>query len=347
MKSRVGLLLSTVLVISLLSACGSVSSVGGTSTGNPVVADTSATGAVAGAVGGALSNSSSGGSTLVAESEPSTHPMSSANEKSSVELSSYILCPTYASSTSNGCSASTASLWLTYNSCHFASSTSLISGFELLLMQPTTGSLTANCGTFPDPTAGASSGSLVRQYVSASGSNMPGSLTRTDDDGKIYTIDNATANLANFDSVVLATIANGGYGASVSFNSNGGRSGLTIGHHVSSNLIEHSVYGTLTVTETARTSTVRTVSGSVKVYHDKLRVVGTSVFSNVTHSNTCCLPISGTITTTFAGGTNTTPTIAGLAFVGKSESLQFTGCGTGTLTNTDGTVNTVSMNRCF
>jgi len=160
------------------------------------------------------------------------------------------------------------------------------------------------------------------------------------------TIDDATANLGNFDNQSISAIGNSGYGTLVTF-SGGKRTQVQMAkREFVTNGFDHSVVGTLTVNETAGASS-RSLSGTVTVYHNKMRVIGTSVFNNVTHSDTCCTPVSGTIQTTFSAGSNVQPTNSGAAMVGKTETLTITGCGTGTLTAADGTSSSVTMNNCF
>lgn len=314
--------------ILLLQVACSPSGNGGTTTGNPLVDDTSATGAVAGAIGGALSGSASGGSS-------SLKLMSSATVSTMAGT-----CPTFAT-TGTGCAVSGGTMWLTYSGCKFSGSTASFTGVQALIMSAGT----AACGTFPHPGVNST---LKRQYVTASGSTTPSSLLRQSAAGTYLAIDNHTTNLSNFDSATLATIVNGGYGVSVSFNGSGARDQITFGHRINvTGDFDQTVYGTLNITESSSSATSRSVSGSVTVYHNGLQVIGTSVLSNLVHSNTCCLPTSGTITTTFSAGANVSPTTLGSLYVGKSESLAFTGCGTGTLTKYDGSVVSVSLNRCF
>lgn len=310
------------------------SSNGGTTTGNPLVADTSPSGAVAGALGGAMSNTSSGGSVTL-DLMPRNYSSSIATQDDVSTMS--LTCPTYAS-TNAYCADSSSSMWLTYDSCKFSGSSVIWDGFQSLTMS--TG--TAACGTFPNPGA---NGVLYRQYVSASGSTTPSTMVLQNSVGDVY-IDNHTADLSNFNSDSLATIKNSGYGVAVTYNSGGTRSSVTMGQRVLlTGSYDHTIYGTFSVSETTA-STTRTLSGSISVYHNLLKVIGTSTFSGLVHDNTCCLPISGTITTAFSQG-SVSPTIAGALMVGKSEVLTLTGCGTGTLVEYDGTTKDVSLNKCF
>jgi hypothetical protein len=320
----------TIIVATFLllqTACSSSGS-GGTTTGNPLVEDTSSTGAVAGAIGGALSSSASGGtSQLKIMDSAIVSPMAAT-------------CPTFAT-TGTGCAVSGGTMWLTYSACKFSGSTATFTGVQALIMSAGT----AACGTFPHPGVNST---LKRQYVTASGSTTPSSLVRQSATGTYLAIDNHTTNLSNFDSATLAPIVNGGYGVSVSFNSSGARDQITFGHRINvTGDFDQTVYGTLNITESGSSASSRSVSGTVTVYHNGLQVIGTSVLSSLVHSNTCCLPTSGTITTTFSAGANVSPTTLGSLYVGKSESLAFTGCGTGTLTKYDGSVVSVSLNRCF
>lgn len=301
-------------------------------------ADESASGAAASALGGALSGSSASGTQayLQMKSVPTIWETISHAAVPSAYAAGF--CPTFAT-TASGCSASGSSMWLTYSNCNFGGEAAW-NGVQKI----TRSSGTASCGSFPNPGA---NGTLYRQFVSASGSNTPASTT-IEADGYLMTVDHSSSNLNNFDGQTIPAIQNGGYGLAVSFNASGARSSVTLGHRTTVNgFFDHSVTGTLTVNEAASTSTSRSVSGTVTVYHNLARVVGTSTFSNVVHQNICCVPTAGTITTVFSAGNNVTPTILGSAFVGKTETLEFTGCGTAKWTDHKGTVKNVKLNRCF
>ena len=304
------------------------------------VEDTSASGAAAAAAGGALSTSNSSG-TLASAKKPSLLQQSFGTAYSWIpDASASTACPTFAT-TGAACSASGSRLWLNYAACSFGNSNATWTGTQLLQMS----SGSAACGTFPNPGASAT---LTRQFVTAASSTTPSSVTRTNAFGTTVTLDDATSNLGNFDSQTIATLANGGYGTQVTFNGSGARSAVTLARKVSvSTRFSHSISGSLTVTESASSSTSRVLSGSIKVFHNLLKVVGTSRFDNVTHSNTCCVPVSGSVTTTFAAGSNVSPSIAGALVVGKSETLTFTGCGTASLQAADGTTASVSLSSCF
>lgn len=333
MKSVMSILTITLV----LGACGKKSEDSGTSS----AADESASGAAASAVGGALSGTSASGSLAIykmREQDPVRGfwmVIAKAVEPQQAMASS--LCPTFAT-TGTGCAASGSSMWLTYSGCTFQGHASW-TGVQKI----TKSSGTATCGSFPTPPA---SGTLYRQFVSASGSNTPGSVNLVADNWS-GVVDNSSSNLSNFDGQTISTIQNGGYGAAVSFNSSGARTGVTLAHRVYvTGVFDHSVSGNLSITEGNGASS-RTISGQVTVYHNRVRVVGTSTFSNVVHEDVCCLPVSGTITTSFAAGSNVSPTALGSLLVGKTESLTFTGCGTATYTSAAGIVSNVTMHRCF
>lgn len=334
MKTIMSLLVITLVV----SACGKKAD---DSTTSSASSDESASGAVASAVGGALSGTSSGGSLAIykmQEQDPVRGfwgVIARAVQPTPAFASS--LCPTFAT-TGVGCSASGSSMWLSYSSCTFQGYASW-NGVQKI----TKSSGTATCGSFPNPGA---NGTLYRQFVSASGSNTPSTVSLTADSWS-GVIDNSSANLSNFDGQTIATIQNGGYGAAVTFNSSGARTGVTLGHRTYvSGVYDHSVTGNLSITEGNGASS-RTVSGTVTVYHNLVRVIGTSTLSNLVHEDVCCLPVSGTITTSFSAGTNVSPTALGSLLVGKSETLTFTGCGTATYTSAAGKVSSVTLHRCF
>jgi hypothetical protein len=324
---------------------------GGTSTGNPesstAVEDTSASGAVAGAVGGALSNSESSGTLAFIQRTPETRFSRAWKYMGDAFLPDALAansCPTFRTAQGDGCSASGLAMWLTYGSCEFSGSKATWLGTQSLTVS--SGSTDPSCGTFPSPAA---SGDLILQYVSGSGSTTPSSAYVTSAYGTVGTVDDHTSNLGNFDSATIATISNSGYGSQVDFNSSGLRSSLTVAHRISSPLLfDESVTGTVTISESAG-ATQRTISGgSITVYHNLLQVIGTSSFTNVIHKDGCCFPVSGSIQTTFsASTTGHDPTSLGEYAVGRTETLTFTGCGTGTLQSYDGTTQSVVLTRCF
>jgi hypothetical protein len=328
--------MSLFVMTMILGACGKQAEDGLSSSS----VDDSASGAAASAVGGALSGTSASGSLAIykmREQDP-VHGfwmmVAKAVEPAAMASS---LCPTFAT-TGAGCSASGSSLWLTYSGCTFQGY-SQWTGVQKI----TKSSGSATCGSFPTPPA---NGTLYRQFVTASGSNTPGSVSLVADNWS-GVIDNSSANLSNFDGQTINAIQNGGYGAAVSFNSSGARSGVTLAHRVYvTGVFDHTVTGNLSITE-GNAASSRTISGQVTVYHNRMRVVGTSTFSNVVHENVCCLPVSGTITTAFAAGVNVSPTALGSLLVGKTESLTFTGCGTASYTSASGAVSNVKLHRCF
>ena len=314
----------------------------GTTTGNPITysEDTSASGAVAGAVGGALSSSSTTG----------TFGFYNLHQRSnffgqlinSLFLPKALaggLCPTYRTNTPSKCTASGGTLWLTLNNCAYSGESAFWNGVETL----TSSSGSATCGTFPTPGA---SGFIERQYVTVAGSTTPSTATLNTFSGINSTVDDQSSNLSNFDNATIATIANGGYGTRVNFNSNGARNQVIIARRVvASGDFDHSISGTITVNEAVGASS-RTLTGSVQIYHNLLRVIGAATFNNVVHDDTCCLPISGSISTVFSAGT-VSPTTLGQYAVNKTETLTFTACGRAVLQTYDGVTENVELNRCF
>ena len=231
-------------------------------------------------------------------------------------------------------------MWLTYADCSFGTSQANWDAVQAFVMS--TGS--ASCGTFPNPGANAT---LTLQYETLI-THAPSTALLTTEFGTLSTIDDSSSNLNNFDGDTIAPILNSGYGAQVGYDSSGKKNSLTLDHRITvDHLLDHSVTGTLGVSETSTTS--RNVTGQVTVYHNLLQIVGTAVLTNVVHEDGCCLPTSGSITTTFAAGANgaTPPTAAGELMVGKSETLTFTGCRTATLQSYNGTTQNVTLSRCF
>ena len=335
--SNLAALVAPALLVSFaLTGCGTTANPGSASAD-----DSSASGIAAGSVGGALSGSGSGGAQALYLKQPASSSFVAAlrgelNFLPKAQASSF--CPTYKFTPGSGCQATGSEMWLSYSSCTFGGRNTW-SGVQAISMSAGT----AACGTFPNPGA---SGNLFRQAVTSAGNNTPGSWNLAYGSSTIV-VDDATANLANFNNDTIATISNGGYGAEIGFNSSGARNSLQFGHHISlAGSYDHSVSGSLQVTESAG-ATTRQVDGSMKVYHNLLKIIGTATFNSVIHKDTCCLPVGGSITTAFTAGSNVSPTSAGSAYVGKSEVLTFTGCGTATLQAVDGSVTNVSLNRCI
>lgn len=321
-----------VLLLSL-SACGKKD---GASVNDD---DTSVSGSVVGVVGSALSDTSASGSVAFYENPNLLKSLLFEGIRQVVpyaQASTAAICPRPASASSSVCSASAGNMWLTFDHCSRGNSSATLNGIVLFSMS--TGS--ANCGHFPS----VADGTLLRQFVTANNSTTPGSMTRTWANGRVVTFDHATANLNNFASDTISTLGNGGYGASVTF-SGGARTALKIAQRrYVSNGFDHSIVGNLTLS--SDTATSRTVSGTMTVYHNLEKVIGTATLTNVVHTNTCCTPTSGSVSTTFSAHSGYTPSAHGALLVGKTETLTITGCGTGTLTLADGSSSSIALN-CF
>lgn len=316
------------LIAAFITGCG------GTTTGNPLVEDTSASGAVAAVIGGALSGSSANGTLSSAIRQRHSWAGNWVPEAQAATV-----CPSFLTSGS-GCTSSGSTMWLSYAACQFSSGYATWTGTQALTMS----SGSASCGSFPNPGA---NGSLIRQFVLTASSTIPTGARVTTAYGTTLVIDQLSANLANFDGATIATIANGGYGSKVTFDASGARSSLTLAQRVYSvGLFDHSVTGTVSVSESPA-ATSRTVSGSVAVYYNGTRVIGTTTLTNLGHTDSCCLPTSGTLRTSFSAGAHVAPTPLGMYLVGKSETLTFTGCGTATYVNYKGESSDVALSQCM
>ncbi|HWU43637.1 MAG TPA: hypothetical protein VN132_09375 [Bdellovibrio sp.] len=332
-KQSFSLLTSLGLVTVALTGCGQGSTSASSSSGS-----SSASEMAASSVGGALASSDSSGT--MAFSEFQRKNIWSVLLLPSAQATN--ACPTVASG-GTGCAASGNPVLLTYSSCSFGSSAATWSGtLEVSLIN--NGAIT--CGTFPDHAGSrlANNDGILRQFVDGSGN--PSTAVRTNAAGVPVIIDHASANLANFDTGTSINPNIGtGYGTKVVFNGSGGRKEVQVRQRLYSAAFDHSIDADVTLSEAAGTRTI--TGGTVKVYHNKLKVIGTSTFTNVTYNNQCCNPISGSISTAFSQGANVSPTALGALVVGQSETLTFTGCGTATLTNTSGTTTNVTLNNCF
>jgi hypothetical protein len=242
-------------------------------------------------------------------------------------------CPTLATNAGAGCTQVNAqTVDLSYNSCSFGNSAATWSG--VLQIADATN---VTCGTFPNTT-------LTRQFVTSTSDSTPSSGVRTGSDLTI-TVDHATPNLGNYQGDTIAPTIGAGYGIGVNWaGAPAIRVAMIINQHVSSPVFDHSVTGTLGISETNGASN-RMVSGQVVVYHNLVKVKATSTFSNVVYTDVCCLPTDGSISTAFAATSQSGAT--GQALDGKSETLTFTGCGTATLTQINGKTIDVTLSHCL
>jgi hypothetical protein len=246
---------------------------------------------------------------------------------------------------STRCSTTGKNMWLQHLNCNFAGSSLTWSGTTFYQVSGIE-SVNASCGTFP---GAGNSGTLIRQYVGGLLSYLPGEMTRTNSTGQPTKVDDSSPNLGTFDILhTVASLVNGAYGVELRFNSSGARASLKVlERQYLTGSYDYSVEGTLAITETAGASS-RTLNGTLQVYDNLKKVIGTTLFSGVTHSDSCCMPVSGTVTTSFAASTNPVyPTSSGAEMVGKSETLTINGCGSGSLVKTDGTTENVTFNQCF
>jgi hypothetical protein len=316
--------------------------------------DTSVSGTAAAAVGGALSGSINGG--MLAQSNLNSL-MRLLNFVPEVNASASS-CPTYHTASGPFCTANNSTMWLTYSDCSFGDSAATWLGTQALTFGVGADPFTATCGVFPAfPNTGVPF--IVRQFVQASsgaGAVLPSSGKVVTAGGSTVTYDDATDNIGVFDptvTVMSSDFENSGYGSLVNFSA-GARTSVEVGEHVTAvdsgggTLFNHSVAGTVTITETAGAPS-RIITGSLNVYHNILQLVATSTFNNVQHENNCCYPVSGSVTTTFAASADSSvpPTALGQAFVGQSETLTFTGCGLATFTDYTGASKSVTLTHCL
>jgi hypothetical protein len=165
-----------------------------------------------------------------------------------------------------------------------------------------------------------------------------GSITRTIQNGTTETttsglvVEVKTSNLYSY-----TGMAPSGGGTTVSASSIeiggieflGNKSG---GHTV----LDHTLY-----TPTALTLNNGAVTGTIVGYNNIAHVTATSTV-NVTFSANCCFPTGGTIKTTFSGGSD-----ANARFIGATETLSFSGCGSATYSGPEAYAGSVSLPYCM
>jgi hypothetical protein len=303
--------------------------------------DSSVSGSVASVLGGTYNTSQSGGTLALLERIRRT-PLSiflDAFDPSIKDAKAATVCPTYATASGTGagsCSVSGGVMTLDYGStgCSFTGSAATWEGSQTLTLS--TGS--PSCGTFP---AGSSySGTLTRLF--------PPTTTRTSVGGVVVTVDTSGTDSG----YAFSGSAPSG-GIVVTF-SGGSRTDIALS---GVNLIAQSAIGVPRFNHSITTSGTggsaitlgsgTVTGGTVLVYHNLMKVLGTTTFKNLTFGSGCCLPTGGTITTSFSAVSGTNPTVLGSLFVGKSETLTITGCGTGTYTGPESYTGNVTLPHCF
>jgi hypothetical protein len=194
------------------------------------------------------------------------------------------------------------------------------------------------CGALPTV------GTVSYQFVSAAGgTGLPATATRNSSFATAVTIDHASLNLNNYQGDAITTGMSGGYGNSVTWNGSV-RNVVTIRQRVFAHAFDYSISGSLAVMESSGAGT-RTVSGTLTTYDNRQTVEGTTSFQSVVYQDGCCVPVGGAVSTLF-GTTSGSSTSAG-ALNGKTETLQFNGCGSGTLKATNGVSLPVSLSECL
>ncbi|MGZ3688751.1 MAG: hypothetical protein ACXWPM_01045 [Bdellovibrionota bacterium] len=135
-------------------------------------------------------------------------------------------------------------------------------------------------------------------------------------------------------------------GTAISFTS-GARTNIAINgiNLVSSGKFSHTVYTTGSGLGITDSSATKSVTGTLVVLHNLEKVTGTSTFNAVTFTSTCCTPTGGSISTLFSAGAANGN--ANSKFIGKTETLAFTGCGTANFTDITGTTSAVTLSHCF
>lgn len=307
MNKTLGCVLS-VCLSGLLLACSDSGSRGNKSGDE----DVSPAGIVAGSIGGALS--------LGEESGAGSPP---------------VACPAVTAALSKGCNNVANGVELSYVACQQGTTDAVWNG---ILNVSVAGAAPITCGSFSSLGDVAAGKTVQRQFVA---NHTPGTSTRLIPGGTLKTIDHVTDNLANFDNAVIAPNIGTGYGSQISLDGTGRRQQLTVKQRVFSDAFDYSVVGSVPLSDSGSTRTID--QGSVQVYVNRLNVMASVALNKVVYANTCCHPVSGSMTATYSAGASA-PTPEGSALVGKTETLTFNGCGTADLTTVAGTKRVSELN---
>ena len=260
---------------------------------------------------GAAQSSESTGSMAALDSTYSSSLASKMNDSMFpiANASASSVCPGWI-----GSSCSSGVITMTYNSCSFANSAAVWNGSQIITF--TSGS----CTLAPE------SGGVTFTRTVGSGT------TRTSAGGTVLAIDTTTAS-------GYATPVSGGTTVVAS----GGNRAITINgiHYVATGksgktLFDHTVSATgVTVVGPGPSRSI--TAGTTTVQHNlaKYSAVAT-ITSPLTFQAACCHPVGGSISSTLSGSKTGTETMT----FGPS-------CGSATLTSTDGTSSTITINHCL
>ncbi|OFZ52962.1 MAG: hypothetical protein A2428_08425 [Bdellovibrionales bacterium RIFOXYC1_FULL_54_43] len=217
---------------------------------------------------------------------------------------------------------------LAYNSCNFGNNSAVWNGTEILAS-----SAAVSCGQFPSETPGTT---LARTFG-------PGTTRTVGNSVHVSAID--TTNPSGYETPVSG-------GSLITYDANGKKLEIKGVHVLSQKIFRGNGNTDRVETEADHTLStvpdnpldvrlnngVRTVNGTVKVQHNVEKYTGTAVFENVVYSSAdCCLPQSGTITTTLSGSRSGTETL----------SFSASDCGSAKLENGKGEMNAILLKRCF
>lgn len=297
------------------AGCGSASS-GSTE-------DSSTSGTVAAMVGGAYNTSGSGG-TVTLNTPSAWERLLNATSPFSEAVASGTACPTIGGS-ATGCTDSSGTLTMTYNGCSFGSASATWSGTQLINFSGGGES----CSAFPS----SYTGNVTRTFGA--------STTRTAASGSSVLIDTSGTTVHAADSGTYA-------GGTVVALSSGVRNSLTVS---GINYLGKNSSGKTTFSHSLKSSTLSIsngaiATGTITVIHNLAKVQATSTLTNLTFTAGCCTPTGGSVSTTFSAITGVTPAMPG--FVGVTETLQFTGCGTAIYTGPEANLGgNVTLAHCL
>jgi hypothetical protein len=132
--------------------------------------------------------------------------------------------------------------------------------------------------------------------------------------------------IPNFDNASILMPA----GLSVHYNNQKEISQISLAEQLN----DHTIFGSAHVEQQSGQAHIK--KAYLTVYQNVLHLIGKSELKDLVLDDSCCTPIAGTIRTQFEAGASTAPTAEGAAYIGKSETLTFDGCGSAQLHTADG-----------
>lgn len=232
-----------------------------------------------------------------------------------------VACGIYGASSSTCGGSGDQVVEIIYSDCSFGGSAATWSGGEIFTFGGS-----ASCGRTTLPIASVGD-QLTRTFTGEIGANP---TTRTSASGLVVSLD--TSKVSGYsESVSGGEVITGVAGAS-----GGAAHSIEVqGVHALSALWDYSISNSVVLTVQNSGASAVIESGTLTVQHNTAEFTAEAVFTNVAFDGSSCIPVSGSITSTYSGS------------VSGRETLTFTGGGNAVYTGPSGSSQSVALNQCF